>query len=255
MDGVPFEELDSCCQKEVLLQRREREFKERIQRTDRADVRKKLQKTVFQRIETLSRCHCCHNSGDYPLLNSLRISLSVEYGNGRGIVDEQEQEEREGGDDSGDDSEDDSHWLDDYVSPSELIRKEQLKTELLRRENLQTLGFSVHLRESSHHLLQTLEHFPVPLVVHICFPDRTVSAALDLVLEQLASRYLGCLFRRVDINDSHALLSHFNLPLPSSPLLLSIDASGSLVDSCSSFSDFHSGPTILPLSPSPLTPD
>jgi hypothetical protein len=242
MDGVPFEELDPCCQKEVLLQRREREFKEKIKRSDRADVRRNLQKTVFQKIETLSRCVCCHNSGDYPLLGSLRLGEGfIDHGEeGRSVSQEQRQEERKEGADSDDDS-DDSDWLSDYVSPSELIRKEQLKTEILRRENLQTLGFSVHLRESAQHLLETLRSFPVPLLIHICFPDRILSATLDLAMEQLASRYLGCLFRRVDINDSHPLLTHFNLPLPSSPLLLSVDSSGSLVDVCSSFSEFHSG--------------
>jgi hypothetical protein len=229
MDGVPFEELDACCQKEVLLQRREKEFKERIKRYDRADHRKNLQKSVFSTIQTLqSRCHCCQNSGDYPLLTTLRPT----HGSGHEEV-------------VGEEESDDEFDLGDYKSPSELWRIEQVKTLMVQRENLQTLGFSAHMRESAQHLIETIENFRVPIVLHIYFPDQRVSAYLDLALEHLSSKYLGTLFRRVLITDCGPLLAHFDLDPPSSPLLLAVDSSGTLVDVCSSFSSFHSGLSYL----------
>jgi hypothetical protein len=226
MDGVPFEELDACCQKEVLLQRREKEFKERIKRYDRADLRKNLQKSVFSRMHALtSRCHCCENSGDYPLLSSLRPTHESEQDQ---VLDEEEDS-------------DDEFDFGDYKSPSELWRIEQVKTLMIKRENFQTLGFSIHVRESAQHILETIHGFRVPVVLHLCFPDQRVSAYLDLALEQLSSKYLGTLFRRVFVTDCHPLLTHFDLTQPSSSLLLSIDSSGTLLDVCSSFSSFHSG--------------
>lgn len=239
MDGVPFEELDPCCQKEVLLQRREKEFKERIQRYDRSNHRNHLKKSIFSRIETLSRCHCCHGSQDYYLLRSIR---EKETKTKEQDVEIQVEKVSVDGEESDDDFDIDEE---DYISPMELLRKEQFKTQVLKFENLKLLGFTMHLHESSDHLLSTLKSISVPIIVHICFPENIISAYIDLNLEQLSLKYSGTLFRRINIEECHPILSYFNLSMPISPVLLSIDSTGSLIDQCSHFDSFHAGMIFL----------
>lgn len=246
MENIPFEELDPCCQKEVLAQRKEKEFKEKVKKFDRSNIRSNERKLVFSKISSLRRCECCLNSSDYPLLSSIRSEYNLEVNdNNVSTKNSQNNEDNNNHNNENDNNdEDDDEFdldLDDYKSPTELLRIEQFKTEMLRRENLQSLGFLVHLRESSNHLLKTIENFSsVPTIVHIYFSDEILSASLDLVLEKLSLKYIGTLFRRISITDCHAFLDHFQIPLPQSPILITIKEKN-LVSLISSFYSFHSG--------------
>lgn len=240
MDGIPFEELDPCCQKEVLLQRREKEFKEKIKKFDRSNLRNNEKKLVFKNITSLSRCDCCHSSSDYPLLTSLRSNNSNQTNYKEDKADKEEDNDHSEEDNEDDEDDDFDIDLDDFKTPSELLRIEEFKTKVLRRENYQSLGFLVHLRESSNHLLDTIQNISVPIIIHVYFSDELISASLDLVLEKLAFKYCGTLFRRISILDSYSFLDYFRISYPQSPILLVIN-DGNVVSSISSFLSFHSG--------------
>lgn len=220
------------------MQQRERDFQERIRRFHSSNYKNFLQKSVFSKIQTLKRCHCCQESSDYPLLSSIRQNKNNKNQQ-KGQEEEKEQEEPE---EKEEEDEDDDDLDDDYISPIEIIRKEKYKTQLLKYENLQSLGFLLHLHESSSHLLTAIKDgISVPIVLHICYPENLISASIDLNFEILSFKYCGTLFRRIYVEECHPILSYFNLIPPVSPLILSIDSHGSLLDVCSDFDSFHAG--------------
>jgi hypothetical protein len=189
-----FEELEPCCQKEILMQRKEMEFRKRIKEFDRSCTRNSTRDEVFAKMSTLAHCHCCLSSKDYPLLNSLRDEQADPVQGTSDIAGNEE------------DDDDDLDFEDDYVSPADALRLEQVKTNVLRAENYQLLGYGIHVEDSVPHLISSLETVGTPMVIHLVDPRVKLCGFLDLALENIARKYMGCRFRRIMLQDSSALL-------------------------------------------------
>jgi len=98
------------------------------------------------------------------------------------------------------DSDDDFAFLDDddYVSPAQQALLEQAAARSLLLRALAGRGLGAHLDESPEHFLQLYSDPLVGnLVLHIVDAGDSVSAVIDVVMEDLAQRYCGTHFRRI----------------------------------------------------------
>lgn len=198
-----FEELEPCCQKEILMQRKEMEFRKRIKEFDRSCTRNDTRDEVFTKIETLSHCHCCLSSRDYPLLKSLREGQCSTPQVSKDFSED-----------------DDSDFDDDYVSPQDALRLEQVKTNVLRSDNFHLLGYGLHVEDSAQHLIASLESVNGPAVIHLVDPNVNLCGYMDLALETISQKYMGCRFRRIMLRDSFPLLEYLKISELHEPSLL-----------------------------------
>lgn len=119
-------------------------------------------------------------------------------------------------------SEDDSDFDDDFLTPSETLRLEEVKTNVLRAENMRLLGYGVHLQDSVQHMLSSLVDISAPIIVHLVDPQERLCAYIDLALENIASRHWGTRCRRVMLADSAPLLAALGLSALEEPCLLCV---------------------------------
>ena len=205
-----FEEMEPCCQKEILMQRKEAEFRRKIREFDRSNLRNSTRDEVFSKMSVLSNCACCQTSKDYPLLESLRRKQNVAN---------QESDSISNHSDAESDLEDELD-MDDYKSPAEAYRLEQVKTCMIRQENYQLLGYGIHVMDSVSHILTSMQDISTPMIVHIVDPQQKLCALLDLALESLAAKFWGCRFRRILLADSQPLVRFVGLDEVKEPVLL-----------------------------------
>ena len=71
-----LDELDPCCQKEIIQNRKEKRIKEVLSKTDRSNQRNKIRDKILSNQVCLASndCSCCMSPKlfDYPLLITLR---------------------------------------------------------------------------------------------------------------------------------------------------------------------------------------
>jgi hypothetical protein len=179
-DEVPFDELDPCCQKEVLQQRRNKDVKARLRVGDRSNVRFDLQQSVFT---SRSACVCCADSKDYPLLTRIRNERAAVCGECTSPPDDSEDS-------------DDELFEDDFVSPQEQERKAAFLEHQRNIECAKQYGLACHLEDSLDHIAAVVT-LGVDLVLHVFYTDDVLCAKTDVYLEDLAVKYIGTKFRRV----------------------------------------------------------
>jgi hypothetical protein len=78
MDDLPFDELDACCQKEVLEERHKAAVSKRLRKFDRSNLRNNTVQSVFGSLQSYKQCGCCSlQAVDYPLLAKVKQQLRV----------------------------------------------------------------------------------------------------------------------------------------------------------------------------------
>jgi len=198
-DEVAFEDLDTCCQKEVLNNRRHKEVTAKLRVGDRSQLRFDAQHSVFTNLFTGSRCGCCSESKDYPMLALIRSQAQNRAGG--------EDEDEESFDE---DSDSDFDLDDDYVSPLELERKNEFERMQLVVKNAKDFGFAEHLDDSVDHILADILA-DTPYVLHIYNPSELLCGELDFLLEKLSLKYIGTKFRRISVSSSLDILNKFQV--------------------------------------------
>lgn len=186
---LPFEELEPCCQKEILSRRKEKEFQEKIRQFDRSNVRLDENKRVLRDVKNRKAwtCHCCQSSSDYDMLSSLKQKIKEEAS--LPFFDQSDCQE-------GSDSEDDL-LEDDYISPAQQAILNMAAEKKSQMERLSSQGLALHLDESPEHFIALMKN-PAPccIVLHV-YESNSISALVDMALERLASVYIGTFFRRI----------------------------------------------------------
>jgi hypothetical protein len=188
-DELPWDELDPCCQQEILDKRRKAEVNSKLRVVDRSNDRMDARKRVFKL--TAASCVCCLSPCDYPLLQELRAENNSIFCSDINIdiskVAEPEQDE---------DGEDDEFvdLLDDLVTPYEQERAQELQQRMEAHQLALSAGFGVHKMDSIDHVVQQISSTS-DVVLHLCDPASYLGARIDLELEKLAAVYCGTLFR------------------------------------------------------------
>lgn len=193
---IAFEDLDDCCQKEVLQKRRHNAVTAALRNDDRSNRRFDLQANVF--CSTKRICACCSSSTDYPLLSSIR-------GN----------EERCGAvnnsaEDVSEDDSDDEFLDTEFISVHEQERKEEFMRFQERAAVAESYGLRSHLEDSLDHVRDDILS-GLFVVLHVYNRNELLCAKLDLFLEEIAAKYIGTKFRRLaytaDLNERTPLAS------------------------------------------------
>jgi hypothetical protein len=177
MDNLPFEELEPCCQKEILANKKAAKLKKQLRRHDRSIRRTDLISRVFSTVANDSVCACCHEYDDYPLLQAVKNMKS------------QQEDHNNEHDSMSDDDELDMDFQTDYEIE---LRRSAEET----RFNIRRMGYSVHVEDSFDHVLSNINNHDL-VVLHVFDPQSQMCAWLDMVLEGIAIKYIGTKFRRI----------------------------------------------------------
>ena len=185
-ENIPFEELDDCCQKEVLQNRRNKEVTASLRTSDRSNIRLDMQSSV---LFNKKKCECCSSSKDYELLSRLRKdALSCLPC----VVDEVQ--------DEFDSESDDDELLDSFVSPEEEQRKLEFAEKQMNLNNAQSFGLGYHLEDSVQHITSDVAGGMI-VIAHVYNSNEILCAKLDLALEDISTKYIGAKFRRVPYSE------------------------------------------------------
>jgi hypothetical protein len=188
-DELPFDELDPCCQKEIINERKKKEVNSKLRKVDRSTKRTDLQKTVFSFLGV--NCACCQQQPfDYDALRVFKSKMAAtEY-------QRQTSNQIQGDDDEEDD--DDSLLNDIPLTEEEQLRIQQVNQHLLDLEKARKYGVGVYKEDSLLHILELASNPTVPLVLHLYQPHSPHSAMIDYYLETIfCEAYLGTRFRRM----------------------------------------------------------
>ena len=179
---LPFEELEPCCQKEIMQRKREAEIRKELKQYDRIDTKKHAKDNVFSLGDW--SCDCCSHSADYPLLQQMRSQF-------------QPPPNEDVNDSESVDSSDEEDFLDDFISASQQEALDAMRVAAAKLETAQKRGFGILVEDSAQHLLSLILDQPHPLLIHLYDPSSATCAIVDLALEQLSQRYLGTKCRRL----------------------------------------------------------
>lgn len=193
-DELPFDELDPCCQREILERRRYNEVSSQLRRVDRSELRHDARNGVLLSRSQMEQrrfnyCQSCAVNSDYRALSELRQKLESER---------QEEEacgRSNGSLDEACDDDSDDEFLREFEEEDRLHRQQreeqaQLHQEHLRRAEL-VFGLGQHREETLEHLCSIAEEerrqrVGTPLLLHV-YCESNVSAVIDLSVELLAS--------------------------------------------------------------------
>jgi len=224
LDGMhPMDLLDPCCQKEVENQRHHDKVGSKLRESDRSQQRldERLKAINSLRKGKWSRCECCAQPKDYPLLAKYRSSVegaaklpkyrgefrgktawnfgSEEVAKGEERIAEFRAEDAE---DSDWDSEDEAMLAGAGAAvgrtadeTERLFAAEEAKKAM---DNALEGGFGEHLEDSGQHVFTLVQEYGETVVCHVFQPELPMCAWLDLYLEKIASQFLGTRFRRVE---------------------------------------------------------
>ena len=196
-DTLPFDELDPCCQKEILEERNRAAVTQRLRKYDKLNSRHDTINAVFGGLKKHKACPCCISQAvDYPLLGRLRRDLTVD----KELVSEGN-EDHQHSDDTDDD--DDELWAGlglDALTPEEEERLLVMKERASMLEAASLMGFAMHNEDSITHINEMIAQGRC-IVCHIVNVNMLSCAYVDHALEKLAIKYLGTVFRRVDITE------------------------------------------------------
>lgn len=187
---VPFEQLDPCCQKEVVNRQRHKEVTSILRATDRSQVRLDLLSNTWS--SSSGTCSCCSTSQDYRLLATLRTQEIAE------LERINRSETSRTGEDL--DSDNDSLDDDDFKSEYELEQARRFEEHRLDVMRAQSMGLGRHVEDSLEHIsadISSTIQGTIPTIVHVFNPSVMACGAMDLLLEKLSEKYLGTRFRRV----------------------------------------------------------
>lgn len=236
-DFTDFDQLDPCCQKEIIHERKKQEISTKLREFDRSEKRLDVFNKVIQTVDTfntydkLFTCGCCIISADYISLAKFK---EMEYchdvsndNNLRSYASELEQISEKGHENQDNDDDDGDTVFDgddDYISDFELQRKQEIQDLFQKLQFYKAIGYGRHVNESLKHLSILTKCLPY-VIVHI-FEDTYEDAQIDFYFEKLANKYTGTIFRRVALTD-------FKSAAPSVVTqLLSVD--------CASYEEGHS---------------
>jgi hypothetical protein len=118
--------------------------------------------------------------------------------NTRAIEDSEEEREKENISEDSDDDDIDID-LDDMLTPYEEERLAAMKKAAQEAALAASFGFAQHIQESEQHL-EDMIYQGYPIVLHICNVNSRLCARIDLVLEDIAKRFIGTLFRRMTLS-------------------------------------------------------
>lgn len=246
-DTLPYDELDPCCQEEILQKRNRADVSTRLRKYDKLNSRSDTVKTVFK-LQKYEHCPCCENqTADYPMLAKARRQLEA-------CNDETDQDAAKVkaiNDNDDDDSDDDSEfWAElEMARPTDeeedRLRQMKANAEIRRAAILE--GFGVHIEDSSAHINEMILQGRT-VVCHIVNTSMLLCGYIDLALEKLATKYLGSNFRRVMLDDeTHTFMMKWNIPLVdiACPMLASFRG-GALITYSADLHQFGDGsdPTI-----------
>ncbi len=203
--NLPFDELDPCCQKEIINADHHARVGAQLRKHDRSKLREDERMKAFNSLRQGFGCVCgaedCLVEGDYPLLAMLRASRS----DNDAFEAIGEKRDAEVGSD-GEDSDDDSLLFglgDDFLTPEEQERMLKCAERQAVLDRAMKMGYAQHTEDNPAHLRTLLEN-KQSLVLHICDTNSMLCAALDLTLEKLASVYVGTKFRRLQMSSDSA---------------------------------------------------
>jgi hypothetical protein len=180
---IAFEDLDDCCQKEVLQKRRHNAVTAALRTDDRSNRRFDLQANVFCSAKRI--CACCSSSADYPLLSSIRDKEKIS-----GAVNDAVEEASEDGSDD--------EFLDaEFISTHEQERKDEFMRFQERAAVAESYGLRSHLEDSLAHVRDDILS-GLSVVLHVYNRNELLCAKLDLFLEEIATKYIGTKFRRLE---------------------------------------------------------
>lgn len=176
-----LDELHPCCQKELDENTRNAKVKAELRKFDRSNIRLDEHRNTFVDLKKELKCQCCESSLDYSALQLIRFDLTE--------IDENRSEDNEGEEEN--ESDDDLNFEDDFTLNLQSSSLDALKRAYETRKQAEALGFAVHVEDSSKHFLKLIETLRCPFVLHIYDENSPLCARIDLVLENLALRYLG----------------------------------------------------------------
>ena len=148
-DELPFEELDPCCQKEVLERKHYNEVSKKLRRTDQSQIRLDLRNKTFSNVWKDSNCICCTKGlTDYYLLAQLKQQQQLEYD--ELILKNDKLNESNDSQLSDNDSD-----LDDSEFISEFEIEQRLKFEEYQEtlKKAKTYGFGIHVEDTIDHII------------------------------------------------------------------------------------------------------
>jgi hypothetical protein len=208
-DDLPFDELDPCCQREILDRRKEYEIRKRLNKTDRSQIRlNHIRNTLKIKTPSIT-CVSCAAPRDYLLLSQYReLEINKELDNKADKIEKI------------DDEEDDEDFDDDFESEYEKQLRDKLMQRCAMLEDKRRNGYLVHIEDSSQHIIERIQYGEY-LVLHIYDPDNESCAIIDLSLEKLAVMYGFTRFRKIHMLDAGEIRSLFKInSSPADPLIV-----------------------------------
>lgn len=226
---LPFEELDPCCQREILQERHKSKVTKQLRKGDRSNERWDLHNRALSSMRGGARtawghCACCEESTDYPLLAKLRSKVaeikartdngsSSDWRYNASSVNSIQRGSREDDEDDDDDDDDDEFGdllADAPLTPSQQAQMDALAAAVQATAMAKAFGMAQHTNDSLAHVSQLLSPAPYsslpppPLVLHVYDASEEDCAWVDLALEGLASKFIGTRFRRVKRGENKA---------------------------------------------------
>ena len=231
-----IQELDPCCQKEAENDRKVHRLMKILREHDRVALAERRRRNLIPNLSFGAGCRCCYDpegdGGEYEALflereeNQQETLKKEEDDEARRREEEEKEREKERYNGSDDDSSDDEfdYLLDelepsvsagnngDGVSTNEVLleieenRRAELEFQMMAIESAKQHGYGVHRQMHPDRVLKTIglgkqstswSHSTPPCVVlHLFTPSSRACGKMDLVLENIANRYLGTKFMR-----------------------------------------------------------
>jgi hypothetical protein len=200
---LPFEELDSCCQKEIVNENHHARVGAELRKHDRTLERMEMHKKAINSLRKgfcVCGTDCEMIASDYPLLAMIRGHAGNERVIGSDLVAAGMDGERRG---DGESESDDDSLLDDmgdeFLTTEEKIRLEEVVNMQKLVEKARGMGYAQHMEETASHCGLLIKSQQT-LILHIYNPNSLFCARLDLELEKLAVIYIGTKFRRMPMS-------------------------------------------------------
>lgn len=207
MDPYSFEgidpALDDCCRREIESNRMYNALSTTLNRHDVTVLAERRRRHVLDNLKFGKGCRCVYDpdadGGEYRALLEMRVQAA------NGVEEEEEEPEEEEKPEPDSDSDDEFDYLLDEDLPvdSELEerRRAELEFAMLGQELALHHGYGAHRQMHPTRILRAsglggARDPPTTVVLHLFDPDSTVSASLDLYLEELANTYKGTKFMR-----------------------------------------------------------
>lgn len=244
-EPLPFDELDPCCQKEIINERKKKEVNSKLRTVDRSNRRLDTQHAVFT-YYGVNSCHCCQKTIDYEALRRLKANLT----NSVGDLEEKGEKAELSEQDEDEDDEFDDLDIDIPLTEEEQLRLVQVEKYKQDLELAKKYGLGVYWEDSIEHLTEFIENPNVPLILHVYQPTSLLCAQIDYIIEtSLCEQYLGTRFRRIAYNyqlPRHPALTKYENQIQSNGTILCFKSKDLLIHQ-SNFEEFGDDIDIISL--------